>query len=63
MWQVGPAGSARTSSASTSQSLWMLRRRRTLPLVSPFVQYSERLRLQNVTSCFSSVRRRASASM
>ena len=46
VWQAGPVWSTRTSSVSPSQSSRTSRTRWVWPEVSPFTQYSPRLRLQ-----------------
>ena len=62
-WQVGPAGSTVTSSASASQSVARSTSRRTLPLVSPLRQSRSREREWKWTSPVASVAASASASI
>ena len=63
VWQAGPAGRTRTSSASPSQSSRSSSTAIVLPEVAPLCQYSSRDRLQNHASPDSRVRRSASASI
>src|SRR5690606_11134009 len=61
VWQVGPAGFARTSTASASQSMRSSTTESVLPLVSPFFHSACRDRDQKCTTPVSRVSRSASA--
>src|SRR6185312_6185308 len=63
VWQAGPSWSTRTSSASPSQSSRTSRTHCRCPEVSPFTQYSRRLRDQYVARPVVSVRCSASSSI